>query len=251
MLPKKTAENIIVACLLTGIHDVNRNAVLPNDDYSLVKKWADSIIKLNLHGVIFHNHFSADTCKKYENENIQFVKVNYNASYNPNVYRYFIYSQFLAEQKEKIKNIFCTDVSDVVLLKNLFTQPLFINNPGSIFCGDEPKKLNDEWMLEHATHLRSNIKDYAAYEEHYKNEQLLNCGIIGGNINTMQPFIAELTSIHEQYNQHNNTPYTGDMGAFNYLIRTKYNNHVQHGVPVNTVFKTYDISNNECWFKHK
>jgi len=251
MTLEKNTENIIMACLLTGIHDVNRNTVLQNDDYSLVKNWADSIIALNLHGIIFHNHFSAETCKRYENENIQFVKVNPDPSFNPNVYRYFIYNKFLATQKGRIKNIFCTDISDVIVLKNPFIQPFFINNGTSLFCGDEPKELNNEWMLEHATHLRSNIKNYVLYEEKYKNEQLLNCGIIGGDIYTMQPFLKQLAGIHKKYNQHNTTAYTGDMGAFNYLVRTKYNDCLQHGSPINTVFKTFENSNTVCWFKHK
>ena len=251
MLAKITSENIIIACLLTGMHDVNRNTVLQNDDYSLVKKWADSIIEQNLHGIIFHNNFSKETCKKQANQNIQFVRVNPNPAYNPNVNRYFIYNDFLAQQIGKIKNVFCTDISDVVLLKNPFIQPLFIQNPSSIFCGDEPKLLNNEWMLEHAAHLRKNINDYEAYEENFKNEQLLNCGIIGGGINTIQPFIAQLASLHQQYNQLNDTAFTGDMGAFNYLTRTKYNDRLKHGTPVNTVFKTYENSNKDCWFKHK
>jgi len=41
------------------------------------------------------------------------------------------------------------------------------------------------------------------------------------------------------------------MGAFNYLMRTKYNNEVKHGEPINTVFKMYESERTDCWFKHK
>lgn len=251
MPPKKNYEQIIMGCLLTGIHDVNRNTVLQNDDYNLVKEWADSITALNLQGVIFHNNFSAESCLKYENENVHFIQVKHNATFNPNVYRYFIYKDFLEKYKGNIKDVFCTDISDVVVLKNPFTQMLFLSNPNKIFCGDEPKKLDDEWMQEHALHLRSRIADYTAYEEAFKEEQLLNCGIIGGNIKIMQEFIKTLTKIHEQFNHDNQTAFTGDMGAFNYLARTKYSNLICHGAPVNTVFKAFDKSNNNCWFSHK
>ena len=250
MPTKKIKPEIIMGCLLTGIHDVNRNTVLENDDYSLVKEWADSIIVLNLQGVIFHNNFSAETCLKYENENIHFIKVKHNTAFNPNIYRYFIYKYFL-ETHKNIKKVFCTDISDVVVLKNPFAEPLFLNNSDKLFCGDEPKNLNNEWMLEHSTHLRNNIADYAAYEEIYKEAQLLNCGIIGGDIKKMKKFIEELTTIHDKYNQQNETAFTGDMGAFNYLARTKYNNLICHGEPVNTVFKAFEQHNSNCWFKHK
>lgn len=251
MPTKKIQPEIIMGCLLTGIHDVNRNTVLENDDYSLVKDWADSIIALKLQGIIFHNNFSAETCIQFSNKNIQFIKVEHNSIFNPNVYRYFIYKDFLEKNKPNIKKVFCTDISDVVVLKNPFKQPLFTDNAAKIFCGDEPKKLNDEWMIEHAGHLRNNIADYAAYEEIFKEKQLLNCGIIGGDIKVMRKFIEELTILHEKYNQDNKTEFTGDMGAFNYLARTKYNNGITHGAPVNTTFKHYETDNENCWFRHK
>ncbi len=251
MPTKKNYDQIIMSCLLTGIHDVNRNTILQSDDYSLVKDWADSITDLNLQGIIFHNNFSAKTCLENENENIQFIQVKHDEAFNPNVYRYFIYKDFLEKNKDYTKAAFCTDISDVVVLKNPFVQPLFLSNPNKIFCGDEPKKLNDEWMREHAEHLRNHIPDYAEYEETFKDKQLLNCGIIGGGIKVMQKFIVALTEIHKRYNQHNQTAFTGDMGAFNYLARTKYHNLICHGEPVNTVFKTYENNKINCWFRHK
>jgi hypothetical protein len=149
-----------------------------------------------------------------------------------------------------IKNIFFTDISDVVVHRNPFQEQIYLDNPTSIFCGDEREILDNEWMQNHSNHLRSKILDYALYETNFKNETLLNCGIIGGNISMMYPFIEQLKTIHQEYNSDNNTPYTGDMGAFNYLARSRYHPKIIHGNPVNTEFKSYsnDLS---CWFKHK
>jgi hypothetical protein len=41
------------------------------------------------------------------------------------------------------------------------------------------------------------------------------------------------------------------MGAFNYLARTKFNDRLRHGFPVNTVFKAYEEARSDCWFRHK
>ena len=49
----------------------------------------------------------------------------------------------------------------------------------------------------------------------------------------------------------NQTAFTGDMGAFNYLARTQFNSHLRHGAPVNTVFKMYENERQDCWFRHK
>ncbi len=251
MRTKTNYDQIIMGCLLTGIHDVNRNTVLQNDDYSLVKDWADSIIELDLTGIIFHNNFSDDTCLKNENKNIRFIKVKHDPSFNPNVYRYFIYNNFLSKYTNKIKSVFCTDISDVVVQQNPFEQLIFKSNAHKIFCGDEPKKLDNEWMKDHALHLRNNIADYEAYETTFKDEVLLNCGIIGGGIKVFKEFIEALTNIHKLYNTDNQTAFTGDMGAFNYLARTSYNNRLYHGHPVNTIFKAFENNNTQCWFKHK
>lgn len=246
----KIPDELIVASHITGIYDVNRSTVLANDDFSMVSEWAKSIAALGLQGIVFHNNLSESTCKLHQSDYIHFVKVAYNPKFSPNVFRYFAYSEFLNRYAHFIKNIFFTDISDVEVLKNPFRESLYINNPSSIFCGNEPKLLADEWMQAHSQHLRSKISGYATYETNFKNETLLNCGIIGGDISMMHPFINQLKTIHEQFNADNNTAYTGDMGAFNYLVRTRYNTKVIHGSPVNTVFKTYS-ADNLCWFKHK
>jgi len=243
-------NNLIVASHITGIYDVNRSTTLANDDFSMVAAWARSIEALRLQGIIFHNNFSEKTCALHQSEFIHFVKIDYNALHNPNVFRYFVYAAFLKSYAHLIKNIFFTDISDVVVNKNPFQEKIYLDNPTSIFCGDEKEVLDNEWMQNHSNHLRNKIKDYALYEANFKNETLLNCGIIGGNISIMYPFIEQLKKIHQKHNSDNDTNYTGDMGAFNYLARTRYQHKLIHGNPINTEFKSYS-NDSSCWFKHK
>jgi len=244
-------KQLIFACLFTGVYDVNRSETLPNNDYSLVEKWANSIMSLKLHGIIFHNSFSPEIEATYSNEYITFQYVNYNPVYNLSVYRYFVYNHYLSAHQNQIESLFITDSTDVEVLRNPFIQPLFLSNPNALFCGDEPSILQNEWMIKHSTHFRNQIPEFSAYEENFANETLLNCGIIGGNINVMAALIKELVQFHERYNQNNKVAYTGDMGAFNFIVRNKFNKHLFHGSPVNTVFKLYDLKNTDCWFRHK
>ena len=243
--------NVIMACHITGVYDVNRNTTLDDDNYELVREWAESVSKHHLQGIIFHNNFSSETCEKFKNEYISFIKVTYNPQFNPNVYRYFVYNDFLQHHIQFFKSIFVTDITDVTLVNNPFLDPFFIENSESIFCGDEPKTLQNDWMLEHSTHLRENISDYADYENTFKSETLLNCGVIGSSAPILFDFIQKLWSIHESANSANQTAFTGDMGAFNYLARTQFNNKLIHGAPVNTVFKMYENDRHDCWFRHK
>ncbi len=250
MVNFKISRDVIMASHITGVYDVNRNTILKNDDFSIVTDWAKSVSALKLQGIIFHNNFSDATCKANESSFIKFIKVDYNSKYNPNVFRYFVYNEFIKENAQFLNNIFFTDVSDVVVLKNPFLEPLFLNNPNAIFCGDEPKILGNSWMQNHSEHLRNEIPNYKDFEVNFKNHKLLNCGVIGGQIILIQRFIKDLWSLHFKYNSNNTSSYTGDMGAFNYLVRTQYNENVIHGYPVNTEFKKY-LDDTSCWFKHK
>jgi hypothetical protein len=243
--------DVIMACHITGAYDVNRNTTLDNDKYELVRDWAESVAKQQLQGIIFHNNFTLETCEKFKNDSISFIKIDYNNQFNPNVYRYFVYNDFLQHHVQFFKSIFVTDITDVTLLNNPFIDSYFIENSTAIFCGDEPKTLNNDWMRDHSTNLRKNISDYAEYESKFGFETLLNCGVIGGKAPIIFDFIKKLCAIHEYANSANQTAFTGDMGAFNYLARTQFNGHLRHGAPVNTVFKMYENERQDCWFRHK
>ena len=242
---------LVLACHITGIYDVNRSTTLPDDSYELVQAWAESVAATKLKGVLFQNNFSEETCARYANEYISFVRIDYNPTYNPNVFRYLVYRDYLEKCTEPIEGVFVTDVSDVTLAQNPFTHPLYIENPSSLFCGDEPKPLLNDWMMAHGEHLRSQIPDYAEYEERFASEALLNCGVFGGHYPLFMDFLQQLCVIHETNNHSNSTAYTGDMGAFNYLARTRFNENLRHGFPVNTEFKAYENERTDCWFRHK
>jgi hypothetical protein len=247
----KPSTDVIMACHITGVYDINRNTTLENDNYELVRDWAESVAKQHVQGIIFHNNFTLDTCEKFKNEYISFIKINYNNQFNPNVYRYFVYYDFLQQHVQFFKSIFITDITDVALVNNPFIDSYFIENSAAIFCGDEPKTLNNDWMRDHSAHLRNNISDYVEYESKFGSETLLNCGIIGSKAPIIFDFIKKLCAIHEYANSANQTAFTGDMGAFNYLARTQFNSHLRHGAPINTVFKMYEDERQDCWFRHK
>lgn len=244
-------SNLILACHITGVYDVNRSTTLLDDDYELVRAWAASVATAKLHGVLFHTGFSEETCRTHTNKYISFVKITRDPRFNPNVYRYLVYLDFLEKQAHPPANIFVTDVSDVTLINNPFITPLFVQSPNTLFCGDEPTQLDNEWMQAHGSSLRSQIDDFADYEAQFAKETLLNCGIIGGNYPLFFDFLQQLCALHRRYNVENKTAYTGDMGAFNYLARTKFNDRLRHGFPVNTVFKAYEEKRTDCWFRHK
>ena len=243
-------QYLVLGCHITGVYDVNRNTTLADNAYELVQGWAESVAAANVRGIIFHNNLTEETCATYSNEHISFERITYNPSFNPNVFRYFVYRDYLAKITQ-VQGVFVTDVSDVTLAQNPFVHSLYTANPDALFCGDEPKILQNEWMLAHAEHLRAQIPDYVNYEEKFASEVLLNCGVFGGAYPVFFDFLQQLCDLHSTYNHDNKTAYTGDMGVFNYLARTRFNDKLVHGSPVNTVFKAYENDRMDCWFRHK
>lgn len=244
-------KHVVLACQIAGIYDVNRNEILPYDDFNLIKEWADSLANHQIKGIVFHNSFSENTVNIHQNEFLEFIKIDYTPFFNPNVFRYSVYKNYLEAHSEELEALFVTDISDVVMVSNPFETELFKNNPDKIFCGDEPKVLHNDWMISHSSHLRKTMIGFEDYESTFKDDVLLNCGVIGGHIGIIKDFISKLWDIHEKHNQQNDTDYTGDMGAFNYLVRTQFNTNVIYGSPVTSVFKEYQTERTDCWFRHK
>lgn len=251
MLELPERSTLILACHFTGIFDVNRQNVLPDDDFALVKDWVDSVLSKGLKGVLFHNNFSDATCARYAHPDLFFIRTACSNTFNPNVFRYFVYLDFIEQYRDRIAAFFVTDVGDVTLCQNPFVHSIFLENAHVLFCGDEPKTLQNDWMYEHGIHFRNQLPDYAAFEAEFADAPLLNCGVFGGVTSVMLPFLTQLCAFHASYNAENRTGFTGDMGAFNYLVRRQWNDRVWFGVPVNTVFKGYEVDRWDCWFRHK
>jgi len=55
-------------------------------------------------------------------------------------------------------------------------------------------------MRNRAKHLREQIADYVAYENGFGQDNLLNCGIMGGQTFTIYGFLEKLCDLHERYN---------------------------------------------------
>lgn len=89
------------------------------------------------------------------------------------------------------------------------------------------------------------------YEQKNQKKTLLNCGIIGGNVQIMKMLMDSLADIHCTHIVHNQTPYTLDMGVFNFVARTQFAQRLLHGAPINTQFKRYESERSDCWFRHK
>ena len=96
---------------------VGRNAsgFVDNNSFNYIKKWYESLIKLRLNGVIFHDNLSGDFINKYANKYIKFQKVE-DSKWSNNDYRFYCWRDYL--QGKDYDWVFHNDASDVVVVQD-------------------------------------------------------------------------------------------------------------------------------------
>lgn len=239
-IPFITKSNVLLTCYFTSVKDPQNN-----------RKWEDKVDALkplisSLKGtklVVLHDCLDDVSVPK----NVELVKVE--TSLNPYFQRWVSYKQYLSKHREQIDHVFCIDGTDVELLKD----PDWSILGDSLWVGDENTCVDDDagWMRKY--HKQPLIEKFL--NEKGKQLQMLNAGIIGGQVSVVEEFLREIVHFYSvaKSEAHFNGKYDAgstDMGAFNYILRTKFGDKVKNGGQVCTRFKA-DERNNYSWFKHK
>ena len=187
----------------------------------------DSVRRLGLYMIVFHDHLKDKFIKKYTTDKIRFVK--YKPKHTiPLMSRFYCYLEHL--QTNYYDKILCLDCGDLELYKDPF--PLIGE---SILIGSEEGKIKDcTWMRD--------VFRKAYGKTYYGNNKILNCGILGGEYHQMCSLLWDfkLDSFHKTSNI--------DMAVFNKLI---YDSHeYKTGYPIHTIFGKFE-ENIDCYIRHK
>ncbi len=160
-------ESLIFSSYFTSKKCPQRKRKLfQSDSYGLIKGWYESIVKLDLKGIIFHDSLSGEFVREYENRNVSFEKWELGAR-STNDERFICYRDFIFAH-EGIDNFFFTDLFDVIFYKNPFD---LLSDDYDIYVGSE-HRYNTKWMW--------NAYTRAYGQFYYRDKKLLNAGIIGG-----------------------------------------------------------------------
>jgi hypothetical protein len=213
------------------------------NDFSLIERWYNSISKLGLYAIIFHNELSSEFIKKYKTDKIKFEQYHIlnRPSYNDT--RFFMYEDYLHNNKNHIERAFFTDIFDVEFQKNPFE--LIDKNPTKLLfcCSENITKKNGEWMKKKTIEMK-----YASARNNYAiGELLYNAGIIGGNIDTLlslfQYMIYQFSFINREFN--------ANMNVFNVSVETLFPpNKILTGFPLHNIFNSWE-SLPEVYITHK
>lgn len=224
-------DNIFLTCYFAGISDPQRQSSFKNNSDQL-QQLITSLKDTKL--IVLH-----DCLTDSDIDMVKFVKVE--TSINPYFQRWVSYRHFLIQNRHLYENVFCIDGTDVEILK----EPNWNEIKDFIFVGDENENLDcsSGWMRNNHrnTEIQAFLRDFG------HKYQLLNAGVIGGSVENIIEFTRALNDF---YSLSDMTGDITDMGAFNYIARTVFNDRLKYGREITTDFKS-NTKNTYSWIKHK
>jgi UDP-glucuronate 4-epimerase len=228
--------NVILSNYFTTKLDPQRNITWETDKYSIIKEWVESLNKLRLKGILFHDNLSDEFIAKYSNKYLQFISYKIKTNYSLNDERFICFYEFLKNNLQ-IDKVFTTDVSDVKFYRNPFE---LINDKYKIYACSQPGKIKDN-IAQRGKMKRLYGKIY------YPDKIIANAGVIGGRrqhiITLFRCMINEL-KIKDRDNNWN-------MPVFNKCLYDLFNeDELLIGYPVTSKFKRRQKKGN-FYIKHK
>lgn len=207
---------------------------------SYFSNWYISVVKAGLSAKIFIDEPNDYVVNKYSTEKLEFI-MRTEKGINPIDYRWIILRDYLVSNPQ-IETFLMMDISDTTILKN----PFDFMQKGKVYIGDENCAAWIGWMSSRVWNI-NNSGCFARYEQ-YKDHRLLNCGLFGGFVADVMPY---LDLVCERLLEYNYVHDSIDMIVFNEVMRLEAKDKLVYGEPFNTEFWKWDISNTNCYLQHK
>ena len=234
----------------------NDKGFVDNNNFNYIKKWYNSVIKLKLNGVVFHDDLSEDFVDKYTNQYIKFEKVG-ESNWSNNDYRFYCWRDYLRDKDYDW--VFHNDVSDVVVVKD---------PTGLIKNHSEYKYFvcKDNFPLEGPAFTYLRVAEIAKLEGQYwflMNSQLplLNMGVVGGKLEDMKNFYEKFCEVRDSAQpcppigfDGNGIPdpyFNMNMWVGNNVLRYHIQEKILLGQPVTSKYKKYENDRKDVYFIHK
>lgn len=252
---------VVLTCYMTSKQDPQRHIIHESNNYEYMKPWYETMCKLGLHGIIFHDNLNDEFINKYQTDKIFFKKAVM-GKYSINDERYMLYYKFLLENSYKY--ILMTDISDVHINKNPFDvitdDKIFV---GTNVVGKGPETNTPRWEERRKWKLdpfNKKIVDagFDASGFHPGTKQIYSAGLLGGNYQKIMWFLIEMLNVMFLIDSVKNY----NMIIFNYVIykylledydkKTFCTKYVHTGHPFNSLFgRNEKIDESECCLIHK
>jgi len=234
-------RDVVLTTLLTSQVDPQRGKPMKADP-ALLKQLHDS---LSGDFIVLHTDLP-DTAAKVL-PRAELVEVTQHI--NPYFERWVRIYQYLRDHPE-IGRVWCVDGTDVQMTRDPFPEM----EPGVLYAGYEPTTLRDEWMVKH--HPDTTLQEFMKVNP---NLPLVNAGVVGGDRDTVMAvaqaigkmfFDDHIDWIYGWEHGRVNDQVSGDMGVFQYVVRTRFGDQLSSGPHVTNVFKS-GVPSKTAWWQHK
>lgn len=231
------ANNIILTSYLTANPDGQRGTKWPNN-LDAVKPLSESCHSKGLEIKLFCDFLPSNT--KYRRI-IKPTVIVPDTGYSPNVLRWFLYRDYLSHNKHDF--IWMVDSTDVILMN----EPFGMMQRGKLYSGCEHGMIVDNnWMRKTQEPLLDYLQpDYRNVISRNGDKMLPNCGIVGGDYDTVMEYLSYRIQYHEA-----GILQSTDMAVHNYIVWKHFADRLVYGGNINTRFKRNEFDKTKIW-KHK
>lgn len=216
---------------------------------TVMDAWCRSALKIcqqhsNVQLAVFYDQIHPEIFKKYSSKHIEFINVADCGAFDPYEYRWVVYKQFLQKNLDLVKNIFFTDISDVLVKQNPFLEM----KKGILYVGSQPEKWSKKWLRTRTMYYMERVDELKEIYDKWRNIDALNAGLLGGESNLVLDFLNKMV----KYIEKTTDLQTGatDMILFNYVLR-RYFPNTKSGFPIHSVFWKEQKWRDDVWFVHK
>jgi hypothetical protein len=217
-----------------------------------MRGWYESVRRLDLHAVVFHDQLSRAFVARLATPAIRFRRVA-PSPWSPNDARFFAYEAFL--RRRPADRVFLTDISDVTVVRDPFADmprfrtPLFIG--AEVYAPPIGHTIRRHaWLRRRIAEARgrrsSEVPDFFATRRY--DLPTLNAGVIGGRAAAVRRFLAHFTRIRRAIGCPERNL---NMPIVNYVFHRHFARRFHRGAPVTSVFKAYQRDRTDVWFVHK
>lgn len=228
--------NVFLTCYFAGVPDPQRGAWDPRPIHLM--PLIESVTKIGGQLIVLHDCFNVDEIQDMASDfPVRFYYMR--SSINPYFQRWVSYREWLIQNRAWLNNVFCVDATDVKIINS----PAWEDLGDKIYVGDENSVTGNAWMKNNHT---GKVMD--EFFGKYQKRQLLNAGVLGGRVDILINFMREIVEFY--INLDSSSSHMTDMGAFNYVARTKFADWLRYGREITTNFKGEE-KNDVSWIKHK
>lgn len=244
-------ENLVFSTYFCTKVDPQRRAKFQQEnDFAYIRDWYLCVHHLQLNAVIFCDNLDDEFIEKYETDRIWFVRCTL-GDYSLNDERFLLYELYLKEKCINTKNVFFTDVSDVLITADPFQ---FANSYASdtIFIGRTRDNLIRHSILNVLERIPTFEKDKGIkIPRSFYNQPIFNAGIIGGEISNILELITSMNQEFRSCDSFNNN----NMMILNYILWRDYVGHLLkersfwEQLPIKYYRWTYSLFKNKTYSK--